>query len=392
MRSVDLSHGPGNPTFKAFQDLLSSGAPEAAAVREILGRLKAEGLTEAALAVLRKVRSHAGSHRDSRWEGLRLGLESAAEKARGLRLQQWQLDPGRRTFRFCFEVLGPASELNPSALLHTLVQAFLEAGLPVAMGLEKTPRPMVSLGPPLPLGAEGLAEWADCVLREPSALPAEEWPSRLAAHCPPGLRFLSARLVPNHSSTLLELAREARWRWECPEDLQGAARPRLEAFLRASSFEIDISVTVSASHDRESARRAARRNAAQSILWYAGADQYGRQRDWSVPRGFAVPAATIEALSSRWDMWTDPDLPEDLAALITDDVLDQFTVWGEPEDCARRLRALAAEASGATGFRTKLPLPVKSRTLADYLTDVDALGEVIRAYREAERPAALVAG
>ena len=119
---------------------------------------------------------------------------------------------------------------------------------------------------------------------------------------------------------------------------------------RASgTYEVDISVTVSASHDRARARAAALRNAAQSILWYAGADQYGRQRDeWSAPRGFAVPAATVETLARGWDMWKDPELPSDLGALITDDVLDQFTVWGEPLGVRAPPRSLA-EAPGATG-------------------------------------------
>ncbi|MDP9276444.1 MAG: LLM class flavin-dependent oxidoreductase [Chloroflexota bacterium] len=172
------------------------------------------------------------------------------------------------------------------------------------------------------------------------------------------------------------------------EELRRVAEGAQKAGRAAGSYEIDISVTVSASHDRERARRAALRNAAQSILWYAGADQYGRQREWSVPRGFAVPATTVEALARGWDMWKDPDLPADLGALITDDVLDQFTVWGEPLDCARRLGVLAADAPGATGFRVKLPLPLRSRTLSDYTGDVEALGEVIAAYRRASEPVA----
>ncbi|HEY8786895.1 MAG TPA: LLM class flavin-dependent oxidoreductase [Candidatus Limnocylindria bacterium] len=170
------------------------------------------------------------------------------------------------------------------------------------------------------------------------------------------------------------------------DELRRVAEGARSAGRAAGSYEIDISVTVSASHDRERARRAALRNAAQSILWYAGADQYGRQREWSVPRGFAVPATTVEALARGWDMWKDPDLPADLGALITDDVLDQFTVWGEPLECARRLEVLAADAPGATGFRVKLPLPLRSRTLSDYTGDVEALGEVIAAYRRASSP------
>ncbi len=176
----------------------------------------------------------------------------------------------------------------------------------------------------------------------------------------------------------LFLGRESR-----ADDLERVATAARGAGRPAGSFEIEISVTVSASNDRTRARTAALRNAAQSILWYAGADEYGRQREWSAPRGFAVPAATVKALASGWDMWRDPELPAELGALISDDVLDQFTVWGEPAECARRLRSLAAEAPGATGFRLKLRMPIRSRSLPEYVADVDALGGVIAGYRGA---------
>jgi len=61
-------------------------------------------------------------------------------------------------------------------------------------------------------------------------------------------------------------------------------------------------------------------------------------------------------------------------------------VWGEPAECAQRLAELAAEAPGATGFRLKLPLPVRTKTLAEYLADVDALAEVIAVYRRVAQP------
>ena len=168
------------------------------------------------------------------------------------------------------------------------------------------------------------------------------------------------------------------------DDLARVAAGAARAGRPPGSFEIEISVTVSASRDRAAARRAALRNAAQSILWYAAEDQYGRQRpEWTVPRGYDVPRSTIDALAKGWDMWRDPRLPDELGALIGDDVLDQFTVWGEPEECAARLRRLADEAPGATGFRLKLPLPIGTRTLADYLADAASLAEVIASYRGA---------
>ena len=175
-------------------------------------------------------------------------------------------------------------------------------------------------------------------------------------------------------------------------DLARVAKGASRAERAAGSYEIDISVTVSASRDVRRARAAALRNAAQSILWYAGADRYGREREWNVPPGFDVPASTVDALAKGWDMWRDPDLPAELGALIGDDVLDQFTVWGEPAACAERLARLAAEAPGATGFRVKLPIPLKTKTLAEYLEDVDTLGEVLAAYRTSPAKTTVVVG
>lgn len=157
------------------------------------------------------------------------------------------------------------------------------------------------------------------------------------------------------------------------------------------SFEIDVSVTVSASHDRETARRSALRNAAQTILWTAGSDPYAR-RAKPMPPGFAVPPSIVQALRGQWDMWKDPDLPAHLGALIGDEVLDDFTVWGTPAECAARLREMAASLPDVTGFRVKFPLPVRSATFATYAEQVDALGEVVSASRAAERAPAPVLG
>jgi len=263
MNAVPPRSDSENPTFKTFLDLLAEEAPEAQAIQRILARLEAEGLSDQALSTLRPRRPRSGSQREG-WNRLRTGLEAAVERARALRMQRWQLDPGRRTLRFCFEVRPPASELNPSTLLHGLVQAFLEAGLPLAMGLERTPRPVVSLGPPLPLGAQGAREWVDCGLREPSPVLASEWPARLAPHCPAGLRILEGRLVPNHGSSLLELARQARWQWTCPESLLDLARTRLEAFLGASSFEIEKTGKV---EGRKGVKRIEVRSAILELAW-----------------------------------------------------------------------------------------------------------------------------
>jgi 5,10-methylenetetrahydromethanopterin reductase len=147
-------------------------------------------------------------------------------------------------------------------------------------------------------------------------------------------------------------------------------------------LEIDMSVTVSVSSDRERARRDARRNAAQTILWIAGTDSHNaRRRDWQRPPQFDVNEELIRALTTRWDMWRDPELPADLEAMIDDETLDRFTIAGEPEECARRMRALAEALPEVTGFRVKLPRPVRAATYADYEEAIRGMGQVIAKLR-----------
>ena len=149
-----------------------------------------------------------------------------------------------------------------------------------------------------------------------------------------------------------------------------------------SELEIDLSVTVSVSEDRERARRDARRNAAQTILWIAGTDSHNaRRRDWQRPPQFDIDEGLIRALTTRWDMWRQPELPAELESLIDDETLDRFTVAGKPDECARRLRELAAALPEVTGFRIKLPRPVRAATYGDYEDAIRGMGQVIAKLR-----------
>jgi alkanesulfonate monooxygenase SsuD/methylene tetrahydromethanopterin reductase-like flavin-dependent oxidoreductase (luciferase family) len=147
---------------------------------------------------------------------------------------------------------------------------------------------------------------------------------------------------------------------------------------RADSFEIDMSVPICVSRDRQLARRSAKRIAAQGILWMAAAEEYSRDRtDWKRPPQLTVSDDIVTAITSNWNMWKQPALPDDLAALISDDVLDQFAVAGEPEECAKRLCALAAEVPGITGMRFKLPPPTGPSAFESYREIFELLGDVL---------------
>lgn len=156
----------------------------------------------------------------------------------------------------------------------------------------------------------------------------------------------------------------------------------------AGEVEIDLSLTVCISTSRAVARRSAKRTAAQTILWMAGAERYSKQRsDWNRPAGFAVPDDVVEAIATRWDMWNEPLLPDDLAELISDDILDQFAVAGEPEECSRRLMALAQALPEVTGFRIKLPPPVGAAGTDQYEETIALMGKAIKELRAASTPA-----
>jgi len=217
------------PVLQAFQASLQEPPPAGEALESLLEGLEKEGTAGHALALLRLKPGHGG------WEALRIRLKALAASSRDRRMSRWQADPHRRTLRLRFEVDHPACDQHPPALLAQVARVLLDAGLPLAMGLEKVPRPAVTLGHPLPLGVPGRGEWADAGLdRDPG--PAEALPALLNARAPEGLRFLACETVPNHASPVSELCRSALWRWSCPAGrLEEAARLG-RAFLEAASF------------------------------------------------------------------------------------------------------------------------------------------------------------
>jgi 5,10-methylenetetrahydromethanopterin reductase len=146
-----------------------------------------------------------------------------------------------------------------------------------------------------------------------------------------------------------------------------------------ADLEVDVSIPVCISRDRERARRAARRLAGQAILWMAGQDTYSRDRpDWRPPTEFAVDPEVIDALRTRWNMWEQSQLPDELAALISDEVLDQFAVAGEAEECAERMLQIVRERPEATGIRIQAhPAAGSPSSYEGYAETVRGLGLAI---------------
>lgn len=211
-----------------FAELLSGGAGDGE-LADLIPDLEAASETEEAYLLLRSQRPEATLLLRRLSERLAAGLEA--------RRSGWQQDTHRVRLRLRYARTGAAAALLPPAFLAALVDTFLKGGWRLALGLEKRPRPLVTLGHPLPLGTEGLDECLDVVLAsappEPDPLPS------LNRAAPPGLAFLTAEALPDHASSALDLSRSAEWRWPCPPELREAAQERIASFLAADTFQIE---------------------------------------------------------------------------------------------------------------------------------------------------------
>jgi 5,10-methylenetetrahydromethanopterin reductase len=168
------------------------------------------------------------------------------------------------------------------------------------------------------------------------------------------------------------------------ENLAAVCEGARAAGRAIESFEIDISMPCSISPDRDAARAAARRPAAQGILWTAAAERYSRGRtDWVRPAQFRVPDDVVEALSSEWDFWTQAELPTHLARLITDDILDDFALAGTAEECAMRLCQIQEALPEITGLRIYAVPPAGSSLYQGYIDMIEQFETVIRLVNDA---------
>jgi 5,10-methylenetetrahydromethanopterin reductase len=174
------------------------------------------------------------------------------------------------------------------------------------------------------------------------------------------------------------------------ENLAAVSAGARRAGRLPGSFEIDISMPCSISDDRDAARQAARRPAAQGILWTAAAERYSRDRtDWVRPAQFRVPDHVVEALSTRWDFWTQAHFPSELADLISDDILDEFALAGTPEECAARLLQIQHALPEVTGLRIYAVPPAGPSLYAGYVDMIEQFQQVIRLVNQpAASPAA----
>ena len=109
---------------------------------------------------------------------------------------------------------GPARYISHLDLVRAFERAMRRAGLPLAFSRGFNPHPLISPGPPLPVGMEGERECLDVELVE--ELAPEEVQRRLSRELPAGLAVKSVRRVPAGAPALMAAVGRASYRVEMP--------------------------------------------------------------------------------------------------------------------------------------------------------------------------------
>lgn len=100
----------------------------------------------------------------------------------------------------CYQKTGPARFISHLDLMRALGRALRRAGLSIAYSQGFHPLPRLSLGPPLPLGIESTAEYADLVFTK--AYSEEEIKRRFNTALPLGLEVLEVKEVKEKVQSL----------------------------------------------------------------------------------------------------------------------------------------------------------------------------------------------
>ena len=199
-----------------------------------IAQILAEDCVEEAVELLR-VSVRAGVDR-ARIEPLAARLAPLAVRSQQRRTARWQLDTRRLLVRCAFSKGEGAIDFDDGDLHAVFLQAFRLEGIPLALDLGKRPRPLLSLGLPLPSGVGGQQELLDAILkREPVDDPASVM-ARLNRRLPEGLGIHRWDGLPGFVSPVAELATQAHWSWGVPAAIRPQVEENAVAFLRTGQW------------------------------------------------------------------------------------------------------------------------------------------------------------
>lgn len=229
---------PTDSALQRFEHLIGAPEPDWDAALALLPEIDREGSAEEAQARLRHHRMPKGAH-PPKLKQLKIRLSVIAGKARDRRSADSRLDSERGVLRLRYERGEALAHLNPAQFRTLLCEVLQRAGLAPTLSLERTPRPLLTLGHPLPVGLAGRSEWADAEISPVPKEPEAALLGKLDAAAPMGLAFSGCATLPAYATPVLELSRFAHWRWPCPAELRREAETRLAIFNAATNFCIE---------------------------------------------------------------------------------------------------------------------------------------------------------
>jgi radical SAM-linked protein len=196
-----------------------------------------DNLVEEAGELLRALRREAGNKAGI--ESLASRLAPLAAKEQERRSARWQLDTRRVLIRFFYAKEGGALGFDDGDLHVIFLHAFRLEGLRLLLDLGKRPRPLLSVGLPLPVGVSSRAESMDALLRQEPEDDPVDLMTRLNHRLPEGLCIHQWMALPRYASPVSDLAILSRWRWEVAPELRPLALEKIASFLAASHWPWD---------------------------------------------------------------------------------------------------------------------------------------------------------
>jgi|GEM_PF-546124 len=196
--------------------------------------LRAAELVEDAGELLRSARHTLAERSDLR--ALASSLLPLIEKSRNRRAALSHLDTRRQLVRFSYSKQDGALPFDDGDLHVIFLHMFRLEGIALALDLGKRPRPLLSVGLPLPAQVGGVAECMDAVLKREPGETVALLLARLNRRLPPGLHVHTWTALPTYATPLGDLALRAHWRWELPAGLEDRVAAALTRFLAADTW------------------------------------------------------------------------------------------------------------------------------------------------------------
>ena len=200
----------------------------------MIATILAEDLVEEAVDLLRAARREAEDK--ALIEAMTSKLVPLSAKAQARRSALWQLDTRRVLIRLSYAKEKGALAFDDGDIHAIFLQAFRFEGLRLVLELGKRPRPLLSIGAPLPAGVGAKAETMDAVLKQE---PTEDPPglmARLNRRLPEGLRVHGWDALPGYASAVGDLALLSHWRWDVVPDQRLRLENKVASFLNSNSW------------------------------------------------------------------------------------------------------------------------------------------------------------